>query len=111
MASNEDKPRLPQRRGRKAPGELPDGFEPIVPLFRRSKAPAAAEQPNPARPLPRGATPPIPAPPAAPAPRLPEPAKVVAGPTPRDSSHARLLAAVIALIPVLVVVVAIMLLG
>lgn len=108
MAGNEEPPRLPQRRGRKAPGDLPDGFEPVVPLFRRKKAQERPEV-SPPRPLPRSATPP-PAP-VTPAPPLPEPERVVAEPTPRGSSPSRLVAAGIALVVVLLVVLAIMLLG
>lgn len=126
MAGNEDKPRLPQRRGRKAPGDLPDGFEPIVPLFRRRKAPAPAEpgpaaqtdaQPappvaSPPRPLPRRAAEPRrPATPAAPAKALPEAPPVVAEATPGDKSHARLLAVLIAVLLVVLVALAIALLG
>lgn len=106
MADNEDTPRLPQRRGRKTPGDLPDGFEPIVPLFRRRKA-------GPPRPLPRSATaPPRPAEPSAVLPEpQPQPPQVVAEPPSEDTSHSRLLAVFIAVLLVLLVVLAIALLA
>jgi hypothetical protein len=123
MAGNEDKPRLPQRRGRKAPGDLPDGFEPIVPLFRRRKAPAPTEPapaaqseappvpPRPPRPLPRSAA--EPPRPATPAKAIPEPERppVIAEPTPQGGTSARVLVAAIAALLVLLVVLAILLLG
>lgn len=102
MAGNEDTPRLPQRRGRKTPGDLPDGFEPIVPLFRRRKA-------GPPRPLPRSAT--APPRPAAPPTAHPEPLQVIAEPPSGGKSHSRLLAVFIAVLLVLLVVLAIALLA
>ncbi|MEO5664981.1 MAG: hypothetical protein ABIR39_17085 [Nocardioides sp.] len=106
MAGNEDTPRLPQRRGRKTPGDLPDGFEPIVPLFRRRKA-------GPPRPLPRSATaPPRPAaPPTAHPEPQPQPPQVIAEPPSGGKSHSRLLAVFVAVLLVLLVVLAIALLA
>ena len=110
MAGNEDKPRLPQRRGRKAPGDLPDGFEPIVPLFRRSKPLAARPAPTastPPRPLPRAVAPASPAAPvqARPAPERP----VIAEPAAQHKTRPGVLPVAIAAALLVLILVAIVL--
>ena len=101
MAGSKDKPGLPQRRGRKDPGELPEGFEPITPLFRRSKTPATQ------RPLPRAAAPRLP---DAPRPRpAPELSPVIAEPPPQHKTRPRVLAAAIATALLVLILVAIVL--